>query len=304
MALQDSRKDIANVSTNEFDVIEFVIGNVHYGINVAKVVEVINRSDVVAVPHAHPYVDGIFTLRGKTIPLINLPRCLGVQTASAPRNVIVSKLNNYDFGFLVNSVDRIHHVSWRNMEPAPEAGTTSRVVGVVKMPDRIVLLVDFEAIVAEIIPEINDRMNKIDEAPEEIVKKRKDVHLICAEDSPLLRTMLVATLRKAGYDRVRAFINGQDAWNYLRGIVEKEGTIQGHVHFIISDIEMPKLDGHHLLKLVRTDPRFGNIPFVLFSSLISEDLYRQGERLGANGHITKPEINNLIKLVDALIFDV
>lgn len=303
MAL-NKKDDISMVSTNEFDVIEFVIGNVHYGINVAKVVEVIKSSEIVAVPDTHPYIDGIFTLRGKTIPLVNLPRVLGMQTGSAPRNVIVSKINNYDFGFLVNSVDRIHHVSWRNMEPSPEAGRQSRVVGIVKMPDRIILLVDFEVIIAEIIPEINEKMGKIDVAPEEIIKKRGEVNLVCAEDSPLLRTMLVATLQKAGYGRVRAFVNGQDAWNYLSGIVEREGTIEGKVHFIISDIEMPRMDGHHLLKQVRSDRRFGNIPFVLFSSLISEELYRQGEKLGANAHITKPEINNLIKMVDALIFDV
>lgn len=291
---------LLETGTNEFEIVEFKIGEVHYGINVAKVREVITRTPITDMPQAHPYIDGIFTLRGKAIPLVNLPRCLNVPTNDPPRNVIVTEINNYDFAFLVNQVNRIHRVSWRNMEPSPEVGDHSRVVGIVKMEDRIILLLDFETIISEITPKINEKLTTVDEAPEDVVASREDVNVVCAEDSPLLRGVLVSTMKQAGYINIKDFINGQEAWDYLHEIIEKEGTIKNKVHLIVSDIEMPQMDGHRLLKQVREDSRFENVPFILFSSLISDELRRKGDKLGASGQITKPEINQLIELIDTL----
>ena len=143
---------LLETGTNEFEIVEFSIGKVNYGINVAKVREVITRAPITGMPQAHPYVDGLFTLRGKAIPLVNLPRCLNVPSSDVPKNIIVTEINNYDIGFLVENVYRIHRISWRDMEPAPEVGDQSRVVGIIKMEDRIVLLLDFETIIAEINP--------------------------------------------------------------------------------------------------------------------------------------------------------
>lgn len=300
MAKEERTGILLETGTNEFEIVEFKIGEVHYGINVAKVREVITRTPVTEMPQAHPYIDGIFTLRGKAIPLVNLPRCLNVPTPTPPRNIIVTEINNYDFAFLVNQVNRIHRVSWRNMEPSPEVGDQSRVVGIVKMPDRIILLLDFETIIAEIAPEINEKLTTVDVASEQIMKSREDVNIVCAEDSPLLRGVLVSTMKQAGYIKIKDFINGQEAWDYLYGIIEKEGTIKNKVQLIVSDIEMPQMDGHRLLKQVREDSRFEEIPFILFSSLISDELRRKGDKLGASGQITKPEINQLIDLIDRL----
>lgn len=300
MAKEERTGILLETGTNEFEIVEFKIGDVHYGINVAKVREVITRTPVTEMPQAHPYIDGIFTLRGKAIPLVNLPRCLNVSTPTPPRNIIVTEINNYDFAFLVNQVNRIHRVSWRNMEPSPEVGDQSRVVGIVKMPDRIILLLDFETIIAEIAPEINEKLTTVDEASEQVMKSREDINIVCAEDSPLLRGVLVSTMKQAGYIKIKDFINGQEAWDYLYGIIEQEGTIKNKVQLIVSDIEMPQMDGHRLLKQVREDSRFEEIPFILFSSLISDELRRKGDKLGASGQITKPEINQLIDLIDSL----
>ena len=155
MAVEEKKGILLETGTNEFEIVEFTIGTVHYGINVAKVREVITRAPVTEMPQAHPYVDGLFTLRGKAIPLVNLPRCLNVQTGAESRNIIVTEINNYNIGFLVDSVSRIHRISWKNMEPAPEVGDQSRVVGIVKMKenlnskkaDKIILLLDFETII-------------------------------------------------------------------------------------------------------------------------------------------------------------
>ena len=192
----DKKGILLETGTNEFEIVEFSIGKVNYGINVAKVREVITRVPVTSMPQAHPYVDGLFTLRGKAIPLVNLPRCLNIQTTDEPRNIIVTEINNYSIGFLVGNVSRIHRISWKEMEPAPEVGDQSRVVGIIKMSDRIVLLLDFETIIAEINPEINQKLTTFEEATEDIKTRRANVHVVVAEDSAMLRDLLVTTLHR------------------------------------------------------------------------------------------------------------
>jgi len=254
------------------------------------------------MPQAHPYIDGLFTLRGKAIPLVNLPRCLNVANGDDAKNIIVTEINNYDIGFLVENVSRIHRISWKDMEPSPEVGDQSRVVGIIKMPDRIVLLLDFETIIAEINPEINAKLTTVEDAAADVRALRSDVHVVVAEDSPMLRDLLVTTLHDSGYRFVRDFGNGADAWEYLRGLAAKEGDISDHVGIIVSDVEMPKMDGHRLLKLVRANDRLADVPLVLFSSLINDEMRLKGESLGASAQISKPEIGQLIGLLDKLIF--
>ncbi|BEU87402.1 chemotaxis protein [Selenomonas sp. TAMA-11512] len=312
MSEDNEKKGILlETGTNEFEIIEFNIGAVNYGINVAKVREVIKASDfpVTEMPQAHPYIDGLFTLRGRAVPLVNLPRALGVssgQMEGRSQNIIVTEINGYDMGFLVDNVSRIHRISWENMEPAPEVSDHSRVVGLVKMEGKIVLLLDFETIMAEINPEINQKLTTVEESTEDVKKMRSTQHVVVAEDSPLLRDLLVNTLQENGYTFIRDFGNGEDAWNYLKGIAEKTqgNNVFDKVRIVISDIEMPKMDGHRLLKFIREDNRLRPVPVILFSSLISEEMRRKGEELGASGQISKPEINQLIQLIDKLIFNI
>ena len=298
----DKKGILLETGTNEFEIVEFSIGKVNYGINVAKVREVIQVAPVTAMPQAHPYIDGLFTLRGKAIPLVNLPRCLNAMSSGDAKNIIVTEINNYYIGFLVENVSRIHRISWKDMEPSPEVGDQSRVVGIIKMSDRIVLLLDFETIIAEINPEINAKLTTVEDVAADTKQLRADVHVVVAEDSAMLRDLLVTTLHDSGYRFVRDFGNGQDAWDYLRGLAAKDGNIEQHVGMIVSDVEMPKMDGHRLLKLVRENERLHEVPFVLFSSLISEEMKLKGEQLGASGQISKPEISQLIGLLDHLIF--
>ena len=299
----DRKGILLETGTNEFEIVEFSIGKVNYGINVAKVREVIQRTPVTAMPQAHPYIDGLFTLRGKAIPLVNLPRCLNVMSnGDDAKNIIVTEINNYDIGFLVENVSRIHRISWKDMEPSPEVGDQSRVVGIVKMPNRIVLLLDFETIIAEINPEINAKLTTVEDAAADVRAMRMNVHVVVAEDSPMLRDLLVTTLHDSGYRFVRDFGNGLDAWEYLQSLANKDGDISAHVGMIVSDVEMPKMDGHRLLKLVRQNDRLHDVPFVLFSSLINEEMRLKGEELGASAQISKPEIGQLINLLDGFIF--
>ena len=302
----DKKGILLETGTNEFEIVEFSIGSVNYGINVAKVREVITAADfpVTTMPQAHPYIDGLFTLRGRAMPLVNLPRCLNVSGTGNPKNIIVTEINNYNIGFLVDNVSRIHRISWKDMEPAPEVGDQSRVVGIIKMQEKIVLLLDFETIIAEINPEINAKLTTFEDAAEDIKTQRMNMHVVVAEDSPMLRDLLVTTLHESGYRYVRDFSNGQDAWEYLDKLAGQDGPIEDKVRIIVSDIEMPKMDGHRLLKLVRENEHLHDVPLILFSSLISEEMRIKGEQLGASGQISKPEINQLISLLDELIFGI
>lgn len=299
----DKKGILLESGTNEFEIVEFNIGAVNYGINVAKVREVITRVPVTKMPQVHPYVDGLFTLRGRVMPLVNLPRCLGESSDQEPKNIIVTEINNYDMGFLVDNVSRIHRISWSEMEPSPEVGDSSMVVGVIKMSDKIVLLLDFEKIIAEINPEVNVKLTTFEDAGIDIKQRRELQHIVVAEDSPMLRDLLVNTLHEAGYKFVKDFNNGKAAWEYLNDLARGSGEIEEKVKIIISDIEMPQMDGHHLLKLIRADRVLENVPLIFFSSLINDEMRLKGEALGANGQISKPEINKLISMLDELIFN-
>lgn len=294
---------LLETGTNEFEIVEFSIGEVNYGINVAKVREVITRVPVTKMPQVHPFVDGLFTLRGRVMPLVNLPRCLNAVGSEEPKNIIVTEINNYNIGFLVDNVSRIHRISWKDMEPSPEVGEDSMVVGVIKMPDKIVLLLDFETIIAKINPEINAKLTTFNNGTTVVKESRENMHIVVAEDSPMLRDLLVSTLHEAGYKFVKDFNNGKAAWDYLSILAKEPGPIEDQVKIMISDIEMPQMDGHRLLKLIREDEILANVPVILFSSLINEEMRRKGDNLGANGQISKPEIGQLIDLLDKLIFD-
>ena len=299
--MDDKKEILLETGTNEFEIVEFNVGKVNYGINVAKVREVINLVPITKMPQAHPYVDGLFTLRGRVMPLVNLPRCLNQETEDDLKNIIVTEINNYNIGFLVNSVSRIHRISWTEMEPAPNVSDSPMVVGIIKMLDKMVLLLDFEKIIAEINPEINEKLTTLPEVTKDIKEQRNDVKVFVAEDSPMLRDLLVQTLHDAGYITTREFSNGKLAWEALQKIGQEEAPLDDSINILISDIEMPQMDGHHLLTQIREHNKLGKLPVIFFSSLINEEMRRKGEAIGANGQISKPEIGQLIDLIDSLV---
>ena len=288
--------------TNEFEIVEFTVGGVHYGINVAKVREVIQAASfpVTEVAQAHPYLDGVITLRGSTIPLVNLPRCMGYEPGTKCKNIIVTEINAYFIGFLVDTVSRIHRISWNDMESPPQVGGDSRVVGMVRFGEKIVLIMDFESIIAEVNPQINRKLTSVQSRQDNLQTLRESAPIVVAEDSMMLRNMVVGTLKDAGYGNVSAFVNGLEAWNFLH---PEEGPAPDMGRgAVITDIEMPKMDGHRLLKLIRDDDSLRGVPVILFSSLINDEMRSKGEMLGATGQIAKPEMNELVDFLDSVLF--
>ena len=168
--------------------------------------------------------------------------------------------------------------------------------------ERIVQLMDFEAIIAEVNPQINKKLTEVESRDDNLQTLRQSAPIVVAEDSMMLREMLVGTLHNAGYENVSAFVNGLDAWNYLH---PEEGPAPDMGRgAVITDIEMPKMDGHRLLKLIRDDEKLRGIPVILFSSLINEEMRSKGEALGATGQIAKPEMNELVDFLDSVLFSI
>lgn len=288
--------------TNELEVLEFKLDGNAYGINVAKIKEIITYQEVTPVPNAHPSIEGIFMPRDTMITAIDLKNCLQRGVSEPGGLFIVTNFNKLDIAFHVDSVVGIHRVSWREIiKPGSTVSTSEDGVstGIIKFDDRLIIILDFEKIVTDINPETGLKITDIEELGE---RHRIDVPILIAEDSPLLNKLIVESLHKAGYVNLIHTENGQQAYDVIQEC-KKEGTLKDHVQCIITDIEMPLMDGHRLTKLVKSDDETKDIPIIIFSSLVNEDMMRKGEALGANAQLSKPEIGNLVRVVDDLVLN-
>lgn len=283
--------------TNEFEIVEFSIGSSYFGINVAKVHQIIQHGHISLVPNADPALEGIFDLRGEhAVPLINLATYLHMPQSQNPTadKIIITEFNNTYTAFHVESVDRIHRISWSSVE-APDAVTHTHggvVVGVIRMGEKIILLLDFEKILMDLSPH-----SAFEDLNSErvLAENRSSKKILVAEDSEFLRTKLVDVLRQAGYNNIFEFSNGLEAWEYISSpnVIEPD--------LIITDLEMPQMDGHHLITKVRNESSIPTVPIIIFSSLITEAMYKKGKQLGADEQVSKPQINSLVSYIDKFL---
>lgn len=290
--------------TNELEVLEFTVAGNHYGINVAKVREILPMTEITPVPNSHPCIEGIFMPRDTIITAINLVRALGFpEDENHKRNrnmLIITNFNNLNIAFDVEQVLGIHRVSWTDIvKPdstvnAPGAGIAT---GIIKKLESLIIVLDFERIVEEICPETSLKMSEIAELGE---RERNNIPVIVAEDSPMLQKLITDALSQAGYTNLHTYSNGQEAWDRLLELKKNNGVDYG-AKCIITDIEMPQMDGHRLIRLIRNDEALKHLPIIVFSSLINEDMKRKGESLGADAQITKPEIGQLVSCIDRLV---
>ena len=286
--------------TNELEVLEFTLGDNHYGINVAKIREILQYMPVTPVPNTHPSVEGIFMPRDTMITVINLKNCLNLPQTDEKGLFIITNFNKLNVAFHVDQVIGIHRVSWENIIKPDETLTGEHggtATGVIKMDDRLIVILDFEAIVASISPQTGLRVNDIDEME---ARDRSDATILIAEDSALLSKLITECLKKSGYTNLIVEENGQEAWDVIKDMQAK-GDITKHLDCIITDIEMPLMDGHRLTKLVKSDAELRDIPVIIFSSLVNEEMRKKGEQLGADAQLTKPEIGKLVEATDKLL---
>lgn len=287
--------------SGELEVLEFVINGNHYGINVEKVREILTYQEITPVPNSHPCIEGIFMPRGEIITVIDLFQALGFPNENKKNNfLIVTNFNNLNIAFDVQVVLGIHRVSWSEVVK-PDATVSGPGVGIatgiIKNRDNLLIILDFERIVEGICPETSLKVSQIDGLES---RERNEIPILIAEDSMMLCQLIKDSLNRAGYTKLTIKNNGQEAWDYLCELKKNNGVEYG-AKCIITDIEMPQMDGHRLLKLIRDTEGLKHIPVVIFSSLINDDMKRKGELLGANAQMTKPEIGKLVKILDELI---
>ena len=289
--------------TNELEILEFTIGNFSYGINVAKIKEIIPYQPVTPVPNSHPSIEGIFMPRDIMITAIDLRNCLQRGTSEPGGLFIVTNFNNLDIAFHVDTVLGIHRVSWTEITKPNETVNTvdeSISTGIIKIDNKLVIILDFEKILSDINPETGLKVDEVDLIEKN--SKRNEKAILIAEDSILLNKMIVESLKKAGYVQLIHTANGQEAWDVIQQCKAK-GTLKEDIQCVITDIEMPMMDGHRLTKLIKTDEATKHIPVIIFSSLVNDEMRKKGESLGANAQLSKPEIGNLVRLVDGLLLD-
>lgn len=288
--------------TNELEVLEFTVDGNAYGINVAKIREIIPYQEVTPVPNSHPSIEGIFMPRDVMITAIDLRNCLQRGTSEAGGLFIITNFNKLDIAFHVDNVVGIHRVSWKDIIK-PNATISSaeegESTGIIKRNDKLIIILDFEKIVTDINPETGLKVNEIDELGE---RQRNDVPILIAEDSVLLNKLIVDSLKKAGYVNLIRTENGEEAWNIIEEC-KKQNSLKEHVQCVITDIEMPLMDGHRLTKLIKSDDETKDIPVIIFSSLVNDEMKKKGEALGANAQLSKPEIGNLVLEIDKLVLN-
>ncbi len=288
--------------TNELEVLEFTVGNNHYGINVAKIKEILPYKEPTPIPNAHPCIEGIYMPRDTIITIVNLCRSLNLPESDTSRTdmYIVTNFNKLNIAFHVNNVLGIERVSWADITKPDESINNSGkgvATGIIKLQDKLIVILDFEKIVSDISPETGLKVSDIDALGE---RERNNSPILIAEDSPLLSRLIIDSLHKAGYTNIIANNNGQEAYDKLCAFRDA-GNIYDKVKCVITDIEMPQMDGHRLTKLIKDDKEMKELPVIIFSSLVNDEMRRKGESLGANAQLSKPEIGNLVGEIDKLI---
>ena len=293
---------LLETGTNEIEIMEFTIDGNLYGINVAKVREIIMSDKVNPMPHTHPAVEGVFKPRDILLTVIDLPMYLtGVPSEKQDRDLfIITNFNNLFMAFRVHTVEGIYRISWESIQKPDKiitGGDDGVATGIAQCGKNFVTILDFEKIVAEIAPETGIKLEEVEKMGH---RERNNSPIVVAEDSILLSRMLTMALSKAGYVNVTKFNNGQETWDYLKTLKDEE-NISEKLALVITDIEMPMMDGHRLTKLIKSDDKLKEVPVVIFSSLINHEMEIKGKEVGADEQLSKPEIGHLVEVIDHLL---
>lgn len=313
MAIVEKQEILLESGTNEVEIIEFYLGGQSFGINVHKLREIVpyEPEAVTVLPQSAASVRGMLLLRGHTVPLIDLGMHLRKRSVEAGdphgrKVVLVCEFNREVNCFLVDGVNQIHRISWKNVKPLDEFFTPykPRFTGCITVDNHEVMIVDLEHVISEIFPAqtIMEEQAETEDLDEFKRSRRQDVKILVAEDSTIIRNQIVSILKSSGYVQVTSFINGEECYNGLAMLkaeaAHKGKDLREYADLLISDIEMPSMDGLTLCKQIKTDPVLRILTVIMFSSLINDQLAHKCEEVGADGHISKPQIHALVKMLD------
>ena len=299
--------------TNELELLTFVLGNQSFGLNVLKVqsIQQYDSSTLTKIPMAHHALLGMILYRERTIPLIDLSSALDLDKHETNKDqiVIVTEFNNVINGFLADDVNRIHRLNWEDFIPLHKAiGSSGKsITGSIQVEDSDIMVVDLEYILSVISPSL--AIGDINEETANLSSKksREEVNVFFAEDSKTIRSNVARILDKAGYRNIRSFENGQQAYDALIEIRDQTNTNESEAiqlpNVLISDIEMPQMDGLSLCKKIKSDNKLEQITVIMFSSLINKQMLFRCKSVGADDSITKPEMNQLVAMLDRLCLE-
>ena len=288
--------------TGEVEVIEFRANDVNYAINVIKVKEIIDMpaSGVTKMPESKKEIAGLILCRDEILPVIDLKYILNREKSSElGQRLIVCEFNKVKVAFNIDDIIGVHRIKWSEIRKPNNMFDESLAVGNIVLNGKIIVMLDFEKIVTDISPKSGiseDRLVSVE------YKDRSDLKLVLADDSPLIRKLVRETLTKAGFTNMKIFDDGEQALSYLEGLKKDLGkSFVKEVQLLITDIEMPQMDGLTLTRKVKEDEVLKRLPVIIFSSLITDDLRHKGESVGADAQLSKPEIEELIGVVDQLL---
>lgn len=293
--------------TNELELLEFEVGNSCYGINISKVVEIMINQEVTPVPNAPEEVEGVFIPRDKLISVVDLHKVLNTQCTKTDKDIfIICEFNQMQVAFHVSKVKGIQRISWSDISDPPSIANGSNneaaglSTGVAKVNGRIIIILDFEKIVSKLNRSAGLDTTGIDRLtrPDAVAGNKR---IVVADDSKFLNKMITDSLEHIGFYNIQSFSNGQDAWDYIQSYRDSGDKITDDIAAVISDIEMPKMDGHRLTKLIKDDAVLKDIPVILFSSLINEQMIAKGKSVGADAQFSKPQIKDLINYLVNLL---
>jgi two-component system chemotaxis response regulator CheV len=290
--------------TNELEIMEFTIDEKRFGINVAKVKEIQQYTKVNPMPNANPYVEGVFRPRDIVITVVNLPKYMNFpERPTADRDIlIITNFNKMVTAFHVHTIVEIHRISWEDIEKPDTTiygGQEGLATGIAKIDGKLITIIDFEKILADISPSSGIQVSEVANLAD---RPRNKIPILIAEDSALLEKLIVDSLSTAGYTNIIATSNGKEAWEKLEALkTNVKKPLSEKICCVITDIEMPLMDGHRLTKLIKADPVLKVLPIVIFSSLIDDEMHTKGLELGADAQISKPEIGQLVGIIDNLV---
>jgi two-component system chemotaxis response regulator CheV len=294
----------------EIDILVFNVGEYRLGISLGKVREITRMPVIKSVPYSHPAVRGLFELRNQLIPALDLRVWLGAGgECPGTGRAIISRFMGLTAGFLVDGVERIHRINWRDIEPPDTIKRFSDdILGTVKLEGGLINMIDYERVVLDINPDVILPQSPVRKDSKKLVERRGGASIWIVEDSRIVRDFLKHLLTEKGYTDIIFFENGRHALETL-SIIKKQRNGKrgqygetGRVDMIITDIEMPVMDGYTFIGKVKADEVLRDIPIIIYSSLFAAGDKLKGEVVAADAQLCKSDSTNLVRLIDRFIF--
>ena len=305
---------LLEAGTNEVEIFEFNLGGHHYGVNVAKVSQIVQRDQIkiTRTDLSPPGVLGSISYRNKPVMTLDLGLILGVESKITDPSrglILVTQYNDQVIAFTIDGAERIHRVSWKKFEPINNALNHENpyVNGVIRLEDRLVLVLDLEYILTTVNPNLGirldtERIKRI----ESHCQSRDHVKILFVEDSPMIRKMVATQLKDVGFSNIKLATNGQEGLDkindYVKQSTDSVQPLSDFLNIVLTDIEMPVMDGLTLCRTIKKDLQL-DIPVVVFSSLINDQMIIKCKSVGADHWGSKPKIELMMDLIDRFVLD-